>query len=194
MAFQHPFTMTSSGPTACGKTTFVTNVLQHHSTRIQPKNSLALQEMAYAVFNHQNDFATRSRICTSNHCRPGINLEEDDFFTTESTIYSLLICFLKLAKINVLPICSRVGSHLRSLSVVSINQNLFGNKNPTQRRNCHYLVLFNNHVDRHTVMKLAHQIYPGQTEKFMKAFAKATKYPYEYLLIYLKPFTHGDQR
>ena len=40
------------------------------------------------------------------------------------------------------------GSHHRNLSVVAINQNLYYNKDPTQRRNCHYLVLLNNPVDK----------------------------------------------
>ena len=34
------------------------------------------------------------------------------------------------------------GSHHRNLSVISINQNLYHSKDPTQRRNCHYLTLF----------------------------------------------------
>ena len=39
------------------------------------------------------------------------------------------------------------GSHHRNLSVVTFNQNLFFVKDPTQMRNCHYLVLFNHPVD-----------------------------------------------
>lgn len=35
------------------------------------------------------------------------------------------------------------GSHHRNLSVIAPNQNLYFSKDPTQRRNCHYLVLFN---------------------------------------------------
>ncbi|WAR09591.1 hypothetical protein MAR_034667 [Mya arenaria] len=81
------------------------------------------------------------------------------------------------------------GSHHRSLSVISINQNLFGNKDPTQRRNCHYLVLFNNPVDKQTIMILARQMYPGHCDILLKQFAKATKHPYGYLVVDLKPFT-----
>lgn len=47
------------------------------------------------------------------------------------------------------------GSHHRSLSVISISQNLYANKDPTQSRNCHYLVLFNNPVDKQSIMTLA---------------------------------------
>jgi hypothetical protein len=73
--------------------------------------------------------------------------------------------------------------------VISINQNLFGGKDPTQRRNCHYLALFNNPVDNQSVMTLARQMYPGQSDKLFKQFVKATKYPYGHLLVDLKPFT-----
>ena len=51
------------------------------------------------------------------------------------------------------------GSHHRNLSVVAINQNLYYNKDATQRRNCHYLILFNNPVDKLLVMTLSRQMY-----------------------------------
>ncbi len=37
-------------------------------------------------------------------------------------------------------------------------------------------------------------MYPGQTEKFMKAFEKATKRQYGFLLVDLKPFTPDQER
>ena len=86
------------------------------------------------------------------------------------------------------------GSHHRSLSVISISQNLYANKDPTQRRNCHYLVLFNNPVDKQSIMTLARQMYPGNADIFMKSFEKATKYPYNFLLVDLKPFTPNHER
>lgn len=104
-----------------------------------------------------------------------------------------MICSPMMAKIKGSLICSQRDPTI-SLSVISINQNLFGNNDPTQRRNCHYLVLFNNPVDRQSVMTVARQMYPGHTEKFMKTFEKATKYPYGYLLVDLKPFTPDESR
>ena len=86
------------------------------------------------------------------------------------------------------------GSHHRVLSIISINQNLYASKDPTQRRNCHYLVLFNNPVDKQSIMTLARQMYPHNTSKFEKVFSKATKNPYGYLIVDLKPFTaEGDR-
>ena len=66
------------------------------------------------------------------------------------------------------------GSHHRNLSVMAINQNLYFNKDPTQRRNCHYLVIFNNPVDQQQVMTLARQMYPGNSQHLMRHFQAAT--------------------
>ena len=81
------------------------------------------------------------------------------------------------------------GSHYRNLSVIAINQNLYFNKDPTQRRNCHYLVMFNNPVDQQQVMTLARQMYPGNSLHLMRHFQTDTSVPYGYLVIDLKPFT-----
>ena len=86
------------------------------------------------------------------------------------------------------------GSHHRSLSVIGINQNLFGTKDPTQRRNCHYLVIYKNSVDSQAIMSLARQMYPGRSEIFMNTFTKATKQPYNPMLIDLKAFTPEHER
>ena len=86
------------------------------------------------------------------------------------------------------------GSHHRNLSVIAINQNLYYNKDPTQRRNCHYLVLFNNPIDKQQVMILARQMYPENAQHLMRHFASATSKPYGYLLIDLKPTTPDHLR
>ena len=86
------------------------------------------------------------------------------------------------------------GSHHRNLSVISINQNLYHSKDPTQRRNCHYLTLFNNPIDKQPVMTLARQMYPENTHKFMSMFNQVTQKPYGYLVVDLKPMTQEESR
>ena len=81
------------------------------------------------------------------------------------------------------------GSHHRNLSVVTLNQNLFFGKDPTQRRNCHYLVLFNNLVDRQPIETLGRQMYPTRRNFLLQKFDDATKEPYSYLVVDLKPAT-----
>lgn len=81
------------------------------------------------------------------------------------------------------------GSHHRNLSVIAINQNLYYNKDPTQRRNCHYMVLFNNPVDKQQILTLSRQMYPENPQHLWRHFKEATSKPYGYLLIDLKPTT-----
>lgn len=191
--FQHPFTMMISGPTACGKTTMVKDMLQN-SSKIEP----GLQRIVWLYKRWQPMYTVIKRtVVPKVEFIQGIpsDLDDDDYF--DPSINNLLILddlFTEAGKDKRITDLFTEGSHHRSLSVISINQNLFGNRNPTQRRNCHYLILFNNPVDKQSVMTLARQMYPGETDKFMKMFVKATKNPYGYLLLDLKPFTPENKR
>ncbi|WAR06294.1 hypothetical protein MAR_021663 [Mya arenaria] len=157
---------------ACGKTTFVKDLMLHNTTRIQPN----IQRIVWLYKRWQPHTLGQSTVFPRVKFVQGIPtiIENDDFFDP---------------RINNLLILDEL-----SLSVISINQNLFGNKDATQMRNCHYLVLFNNPVDRQTIMTLARQMYPGNTEKFQKAFARAIKNPNMYLFVDLKPFTSENDR
>jgi hypothetical protein len=61
--------------------------------------------------------------------------------------------------------------------------------------NIHYLVLFKNHRDAYQVSVLVRQTYPGRSKFVVEAYKDATKNPYGYLLIDLRPETdewYGD--
>jgi hypothetical protein len=81
------------------------------------------------------------------------------------------------------------GSHHRNLSVVVLNQNLYFSKDPTQRRNCHYLFLLKNPVDKQNIMTLAKQMYPGKTQYMLEKFEQAVQKPFQFLLVVLKTAT-----
>ena len=92
-----------------------------------------------------------------------IDLESDSFFDPRTrnmiVLDDLMSTLAKDPRINDL---FTEGSHHRNLSVVVLNQNLYFSRDPTQRRNCHYLVLFNNPVDRQPIMTLGRQMYPSR--------------------------------
>ena len=62
------------------------------------------------------------------------------------------------------------GRHQRNISLVALNQNPYYSKDPTQKRNWHYLVMFNNPIDKQQVMTLARQMYPKNPQYFMHQF------------------------
>jgi hypothetical protein len=87
-------------------------------------------------------------------------------------------------------------SHHRNVSVVFITQNLF-HKNKfvrTMNLNTHYIVMFRNPRDASQVAILARQMYPDNSQFVVEAYEDATKEPYGYLLIDLKPDTDDRYR
>lgn len=145
---------------------------------------VALQTLATAVRCHQeyslsqrrihsrNTFRSRSRFLFHPRMRNLVIL--DDLMSTASKDSRIDELFTE-------------GSHHRNLSVVAINQNLYYNKDPSQRRNCHYMVLFNNPVDKQQIMTLSRQMYPENSQHLLRHFKEATSKPYGYLRVDLKP-------
>lgn len=192
--FTHPFTANVSGPTSCGKTYFVKLLLQNCLTKIDPPPERIIWlykrwQLLYDVI--------KDTVSPSVEFIRGIpmDLEEDSFLNPQTRNLLILDDMMSTAskdtRINEL---FTEGSHHRNLSVIAINQNLFYNKDPTQRRNCHYLVLFKNPIDKQQVMTLARQMYPDNSQHLMRHFTEATEKPFQYLLIDLKPTTPESMR
>jgi hypothetical protein len=85
-------------------------------------------------------------------------------------------------------------SHHKNVSVLYLTQNLFyGSKqNRTISLNSQYFVLYKNARDANQVAYLARQMYPGKSAFMVEAFRDATKQPFSYLLVDLKP--DSDER
>lgn len=87
-------------------------------------------------------------------------------------------------------------SHHNNISIVYLTQNLFyGTKQQrTISLNAHYLVLFKNPRDSSQITYLARQMFPGKSRHLVEAYKDATRLPYTYLLIDLKPETDDSHR
>jgi len=80
-------------------------------------------------------------------------------------------------------------SHHRNISILYLIQNVF-DKNKYVRTitlNAHYLVLFKNPRDAGQFAILARQMYPNSSKFAIEAYADATRVPYGYILVDLKP-------
>ena len=188
----HPFTMMVSGPTSCGKTYLLKQLLTDNKINPRPQRVLWLCKRWQPLYDEVRD-NVYPRVEFYRGIPPG--LERDDFFdpTVRNVVVldDLMSTASKDARINDL---FTEGSHHRNLSVIALNQNLYYSKDPTQRRNCHYLALFNNPVDKQPILTLGRQMYPQDSQAFMITFEQATRRPYGYLLVDLKPFTDPSAR
>ena len=191
-AFQHPFTANVSGPTSCGKTYFVKDLLHSCLISPQPQRIIWLYKRWQPLYDVMKD-----TVYPSVEFIQGIpiDLDQDSFINPNVRnlviLDDLMTSASKDPRINDL---FTEGSHHRNLSIIAINQNLYFNKDPTQRRNCHYLVIFNNPVDQQQVMTLSRQMYPENPQHLMRHFRMATSRPYDYLLVDLKPTTPDHLR
>jgi hypothetical protein len=88
------------------------------------------------------------------------------------------------------------GSHHRNLSIIYIVQNLFdkSKSHRTVSLNAQYMVLFKNPRDKSQIEVLARQMFPGNTRFLVGAFQDATREPFGYLLLDLRPETPEDFR
>ena len=192
--FKHPFTAYVSGPTSCGKTQLVKTILEYCSSLITPPPHTII--WLYKRWQPLYD-SIITTVFPKVQFIQGIpsNLDQDTFVNPKHRnlviLDDLMSTSSKDPRINEL---FTEGSHHRNLSVISINQNLYYNKDPTQRRNCHYVILFNNPIDKQQIMTLSRQMYPDNSNHLMKHFKEGTSKPYGYLLIDLKPFTPENKR
>lgn len=190
----HPFTMIVSGPTGCGKTFLLKQVLN----RIQEFCKPTPQRIVWLYKRWQPLYDLILRVVAPKiEFIQGIpfDLDQDNFFDTKVSNMIVIDDLMSLAskdpRINDL---FTEGSHHRNLSVIVLNQNLYFGKDPTQRRNCQYLTLFSNPIDKQPIATLARQMYPGKANHFLNIFQKATNNPYGYLFVDLKPNTKENLR
>ncbi|CAC5404600.1 unnamed protein product [Mytilus coruscus] len=185
--------MTVSGPTSCGKTFFVKQLLQN-SRLIQP----TIQRIKWLYRRWQplyDEIQKTVRPYVEFIKWIPVDLEKDSYI--DQNVRNMIILddlMSTSAKYPRITDLFTEGSHHRNLSVVVLNQNLYFSKDPTQRRNCHYLVLFNNPVDKQQIMTLGRQMYPGKGPYFLEKFEESTSQPFGYLLLDLKPTTPESNR
>ena len=180
---QHPFTCTIAGPTQSGKTQFVVRLIKHANELI----TLPPENIVYCYGEFQPLFAKL----------PGVEfhegLPEVERFDGRRRVLLIIDDLMNEADENVCKLFTKL-SHHRNVSVVFLTQNLF-HKSPhvrTMNLNTHYLVLFKNPRDATQVATLARQM--GKSKFVLEAFEDATKEPYGYLLIDLKPETDEKYR
>lgn len=180
MELQHPFTCVISGPTGCGKTSLVKDILE--------KPLITPQHILWLYAEDQPLYHTVKNV----KFHKGIPDDLEQLFDPKYS--SLLIIDDLMIQGSSDPRITRlfsVGSSHRNLSIIFIVHNLFdkGKEMRTISLNTHYLIVFKNPRDNQQIATLSRQMYPGKSAFLIEAFQDATKDPYGYLLIDLKPKT-----
>jgi hypothetical protein len=180
---KHPFTCTVAGPSTSGKTWFVFRLIKHVDRLIVP----APKKILYCYGEFQPSFSEFPEVEFHE------GLPDVSRFDGRQRVLLIIDDLMNEADQNVCNLFTKL-SHHRGVSVVFITQNLYHRNRfvRTMNLNTHYIVMFKNPRDANQVTTLARQMYPGRSKFMVEAFKDATKNPYGYLLIDLKPET--DER
>jgi len=181
--FCHPSTILIAGPTGSGKTAFVLKLI---------KENLFQTNFAQIVWFYnewQSAYESLSKVVEFRQdC-------DDAFYETISALHqNLIVLDDQMSKLGDSQLLSKLfteGSHHRNLSVIYIVQNLFdkGKSHRNVSLNAQYIVLFKNPRETSQIECLSRQVY-GRLSRFLTdAYRDATKLPYGYLLLDLRPET-----
>ena len=193
-AFQHPFTMTVSGPTACGKTYFIRKVLENYKINPNPQRIVYLYKRWQPLYD-----TLLKNVKPKIEFIRGIpeDLDADSFFHTGENNILVLDDMMDLAGNNkAVSDLFTEGSHHRNLSVINLTQSLFpkGRNSVTQRRNTQYLVIFKSPMSQDQIAHFGRFMFPGKLDTFLSAYRKATLPEFGYLIIDGKVNTPMSQR
>ena len=189
MMLLHPFTCLVSGPTGCGKSSLVRDIILQSGITPKP------ERIVWLYVEDQPMYKTLSK-----HGVEFIQGIPDDFETMFNAQHKNLLILDDLmthchsdARLTRM---FSVGSHHRNLSIIFIIHNLFhqGKEMRNLSLNSHYIVLFKNPRDSLQITTLSRQMYPSKSQFLVEAYRNATKHSYGYLLLDLKPTTPDKLR
>jgi hypothetical protein len=188
MKLVHPFTSLVCGPTSCGKTSLVKNIIEFQC--IEPKP-------ARILWCYSEDQPLYKSIKGQITFFKGLPDSFDELFDGKSP--GLIVIDDLMTQVHSDERITRlfsVGSHHRNVSVFLIVHNLFhqGTEMRNLSLNSQYIFLFKNPRDKLQLSILARQMYPRNTKFVSEAYEDATKNAYGYLLFDLKQETESALR
>lgn len=189
--FMHPFTCIISGPTMCGKTFLLKEILKNKNVLIKPVPQRII--LCYKAWQPTyEDFKNNI---------PHIEFNEGiiDMDSLNQSVNNLVIfddlmseCIKSESVLNLFT----VGSHHKNTGVFFITQNIFSKGKYARdiSLNANYLIIFFNPRDQMQFNILARQMYPSNSKFLTESFSDATSKPHGYLFLDLKQSTPVKNR
>lgn len=187
-SLKHPFTMVIAGPTGCGKTMWLKQLINGRLKFILPPPT----DVIYFFAENQPIFNKMKRVKFVE----GLDITLIDQLKGKRTL--VIIDDLMDEAANSVKVSSLFtkGSHHRNISVILVVQNMFvkGKEMRNISLNAQYIVLFKNPRDKTIAFHIARQMYPGKVSAFQQVFEDATSDAFSYLFIDLTPATPEERR
>ena len=195
-AFQHPYSMIVVGPSQCGKTHFVHQLLTHKCITYPDKKPVRVcwyyNQWQPRYEEIRRDLGSKIRFFQ------GVPELEEDLSDIKSSKHTILVLDDLMAEAKDSPVVSKLftqGRH-RNASVILLLQNMFpkGKYNTDISRNATYKVLFRSPGDRKQIDIMAEQTFAKDRPRFMQAYHRETDRPYGYIVVDNHPRTISEQQ
>ena len=168
-------TMCISGPSRCGKTTFVFKLLTH--LKDMYADGEVPQRILYCYSTDQPMYDEMEKQVPDIEFHKGLPPEEkiENLSDGQHNLIIIDDLMMQLAKSTDMLNMFILGSHHRNLSVFFMSQNIFqsGKYGRTIALNTQYLTLFQNPRDKSQIKFLARQIFPDNMQTLCEAFHDA---------------------
>lgn len=188
---QHPYTCNIVGPTQCGKTFFLTQLLIQAKELIhEPPNKILWFYGEYQPLYEKLVVTLGDSI----QFIEGVPQSFDDYLDKSKRNLIILDDLMsETANDKKISNLFTKGSHHKNLSVILVSQNLF-NQGRESRTISLNLILFKNPRDASQISYLARQMFPENPKYLQEAYKDATSKPHGYLFIDLKSGTSEQFR
>ena len=195
-AFQHPYSMIVVGPSQCGKTHFVHQLLTHKCT-VYPYKKPVRVVWCYNQWQPQYEDIQRD-LGSKIRFVQGVPELEEDLSEIKTSKHTIIVLDDLVAEAKDSPVVSKLftqGRH-RNASVILLLQNMFpkGKYNTDISRNATYKVLFRSPGDRKQIDIMAEQTFAKDRPRFMQAYHRETAQPYGYIVVDNHPRTTSEHQ
>lgn len=184
---QHPFTMVIAGPTGCGKSFFIRDLLKYRREIFStiPDKVVWFYGIHQALYEEIPDVVFVEGLPT--------NYRE---YLGKNTLFVIDDLMSECGRDKRLTDLFTRGSHHLNLSVIFVTQNFFhkGKEMREVTLNAHYLLLCKNRRDVSQITHLGKQLFPRHLKFFQEVYEDATKTPFSYLFIDLRSETPEELR
>ena len=194
--FHHTCSMLVVGPTQCGKTYFVQQLLTKNCIEYPSEKPTQI----YWFYNQwQPRYDTLKRALKKKiQFTQGLPDLSEDLHEINPEYNNILVFDDLMSQAIDSPVLSQLftqGRH-RNASVILLLQNMFpkGKYNTDISRNAQYLVLFRSPSDRKQIGIVAERIFAKDRPKFMSAYVQETAKPYGYVVIDNQPKTASEKQ
>ena len=176
-----PFSLIIAGPSNCGKTSFVANLLFHADRLIDNKFDYILWFYGESIPNNEM-LNTNKDI----HFIEGLPETFDDLIDSSKTGLAIFDDLMKeCGKNQLITDFFTRRSHHENVSIIFITQNLFheGRERKKFTKNATYLTIFNSPLDQSMAYSLARKLMPKGQKTFIEIYNHAVDKPHGYLFI-----------